>query len=452
MSSRAAWPAVRQSLAALYTLPGIPCVYYGTEAGLTRPRQNLFDDALLDDNSERARFLAKLARFRAERPALRRGRCRFESGSARCGVLAYSMTLGKESYLAVFNTAPDRMAFQLDRRRRRFSTQLASDASLENLADVLILPPDSFIVLKRDPKATAARAETPVVALSGPKKSAGAIGLRWSARGGVEISELFVICDGDFDRMIKIDDPGKGLLNLASARLDNGPHSLALLAKTAGGELALSKSWPVVVDNPYKRLAAAAAIQSADLLPPAEPSYRGQTRIKSAEIQSAGRDLRIRLAMGSVTSEWNPPNGYDHVYFNVFFALPGRPGKSVLPRLGSAPGDFRYSIGFQLHGWGARSFSAEDSSDDAYGAPLIGDIEQRADAKSGTVTFTFSSRFFDGLENLSRIKILVGTWDGYLGEPRGIASAKEDWKFYTVDGSPPAGHAMIFDRAEAVIP
>ena len=42
--TRAGEATVRQSLAALFTLPGLPCVYYGTEAGLKGAREDFFDD------------------------------------------------------------------------------------------------------------------------------------------------------------------------------------------------------------------------------------------------------------------------------------------------------------------------------------------------------------------------------------------------------------------------
>ncbi|MBI3552274.1 MAG: hypothetical protein HY077_07130 [Elusimicrobia bacterium] len=406
----------------------------------------MFREEDFDPNSERARFLAKLVRFRDERPALRRGRCRIEASCAQCGVLAYSMTKGRESYLVVFNTAPDRMAFRLDRRRRRFTTQLASDSSLESLSDVLVMPPDSFLVLKRDRAATPSRAGKPAVTLKPPVSRRGRIALRYALDSAAAIDQLHVICDASFDRMIRIEEPSAGTFEFDSARLDNGRHRIGLLAKTKAGDLALSADWPLTVENPYRRLAKAAGVKSSNLKPPAEPSYDGQISVKGIEILTSGRDLRLVLRMARVSSDWNPPNGYDHVYFNAFFELPGRPARSALPRLDCARGDFKYSLGFQLHGWGARSFSAEDSTADAYGAPIIGDIAQSADGKAKTVTFTFSSRFFDSVGDWRGVKVFVSTWDGYLGEPRGISNVKEDWKFYTVDGSPPDGLPKIFDH------
>jgi glycosidase len=453
MSARASWPAVRQSLVALFTLPGIPCVYYGTEAGLTAPRQNMFRAEYFDSHTERARFLSQLVRFRKERPALRRGRCRVETSSSECGVLAYSVTQGKESYLMVFNTAPDRRAFRLDRRRRRFSAQWASESALAALHDVLVLPPDSFLVLKRDRAALPARTERPLVSLAPLKVAApkGRAELRFRLSRPEEVESLHVICDGNYDRMIPVDDRASGCFSLDTARLDNGRHRLGLLAKTKAGDLALSSELKIVVDNPYRRIAHA-VVRDEDkagfavkLRHPAEPSYDGQLSVESLEVSTSGRDLRLELKMARVTSDWNPPNGYDHVYFNVFFDFPDKPGRSYLPRLGYSREGFEFNLGFQLHGWGVRSFSADDSAEEAYGAPVIGDVRQSADPAKGTVRLLFSSRFFDSIKDWAGVKIFVSTWDGYLGEFRSIAGAREDWNFYTVNG-PAEGLPKVFDH------
>jgi glycosidase len=64
MHSRAGWPAIQQSLVALFTLPGIPCVYYGTETEFTLARQNMFDEKYFKKQSPTAQFIKELIEFR----------------------------------------------------------------------------------------------------------------------------------------------------------------------------------------------------------------------------------------------------------------------------------------------------------------------------------------------------------------------------------------------------
>lgn len=455
MASRAPWPCVRQSLAALFTLPGIPCVYYGTEAGLTAPRQNMFREEYFDEHLERAAFLKRLVRFRKAHPALSRGRCKVEQTSPECGLLSYSVTRGKESYLAVFNTSPDRMVYRLDVRRRRFTALLGSEPALPPLSEIMVLAPDSFLILRRDRAAVPARGgrHDPVVMRPlkpGVYRGLIPIGFRVWEPG--ELESLQLVSNGNLDRAITVPDPASGRFEVDAAELGNGEHRLALLARSRSGELALSFESPITVRNPYRLIARAAlapenkAGLGVKLRPPAEPSYDGQTSIEEAEVYSSGRDLRLKLRMKSVTSDWNPPNGFDHVYFHVFFELPGRPGKKFFPKLDYGRDDFSFCLGFQLHGWGTRSFAAADSTPESFGAPLIGEIQQSVDPKAGTIAFTFSRRFFDGLRSFEGVRIYVATWDGYLGEPRGIAEAKEDWNFYTVGATSSKGLPKIFDH------
>jgi len=208
-----------------------------------------------------------------------------------------------------------------------------------------------------------------------------------------------------------------------------------LLARAKGGGLELCGESDIVVRNPYALITAAAVPEENKggpggvILPPAESSYAGQLSMRRVKALTSGRDLRLELTMANVTSDWNPPHGYDHVYFHVFFDFPGQRGKRFLPKLNHARADFDFNAGFLLYGWGSRSFAAKDSTPDAYGSPLIGETAQSADVKRKTITFTFSDRLFDSLRTLAGTKVLISTWDGYLGDLRELGEKKEDWSF-----------------------
>ncbi|MBI2362015.1 MAG: hypothetical protein HYV15_01330, partial [Elusimicrobia bacterium] len=167
--------------------------------------------------------------------------------------------------------------------------------------------------------------------------------------------------------------------------------------------------------------------------PPADPSYRGQLSMERVDALTSGRDLRLRFKMTDVTDEWNPPHGFDHVYFSVFFDFPGVLGKRFFPKLGYSRSDFEFNAGFLLYGWDMRSFGAGDSSPDAYGKPLVGDIGASADKDKNLVEFTFSASYFSSVADFSGTRVFVSTWDGYLGELRAVAAKKEDWSFFTLE-------------------
>ncbi|MDE2490953.1 MAG: hypothetical protein KGM24_08895 [Elusimicrobia bacterium] len=458
MHARASWPAVRQSLAALFTLPGIPCVYYGTEAGLTRARANMFDERHFDESSPASRLLRRLIRFRKRHPALADGKVRVERTSPSAGILSYAVERGDERYLAVFNTAPDRMVYGLRPEDGGLKPLLVS-SRVERRGGALLLPPDSFYVFRLSAAPARARAaEEPGPRLKPfpPGVLREEIAVRFSPPKGGSAEELFVVGDGNYDRKIRVPDPASGELRLSARELGNGPHRLALLSRAPSGALALRGEAPVVVRSPYHPLAAVEVPEEnkggpgGAIRPPAEASYAGQLSMRRVRALTSGRDLRLEIRMANVTSEWNPPHGYDHVYFHVFFGFPGSGGKPFLPKLNVPRADFAFDAGFLLYGWDHRSFAARDSSPDAYGSPLVGEVVQKADPRRKTITFTFSERLFDSLRTLSGTRVLITTWDGYLGDLRELAREKADWSF-SAPGADPAELPRIYDHAELTL-
>ena len=441
MSARAGLETVKQSLAALFTLPGLPCVYYGTEAGLTGARQDMFGTPDLE--APLAKFLRELIAFRKANPALSRGKLRLERVSHGPGLLAWSSTYKGRRLLCVFNTAPNAVACDLG--GAGLAVRLSSQART-SVPEVFLLEAGEFLVLEGECVAAAEQGPT----LHAPPKRTlkGAAALSYALPDPA--CELSLLDNGDYGRRVPLADPAAGTVELDTTRLGNGRHELRLLSKTKAG-LSLSAPVSVTVRNPY-RLMARAKVPAAQkgglggiVRPPADPSYRGQLSMSRVDALTSGRDLRLRFRMTDVTDEWNPPHGFDHVYFNVFFDFPGVPGKRFFPKLGYARSDFDFNAGFLLYGWDMCSFGAEDSTPDAYGKPLAGDVAAKADVARNLVEFTFSSSFFASTADFSGTKVFISTWDGYLGEPRAVADKKEDWNFYTTEG-PGAKVPKVYDH------
>jgi glycosidase len=465
IDARASEAAVDQSFVALMTLPGIPCLYYGTEAGLKGARENMFARSRWNEKSPRFKFIQSLIRLRKATPALRRGTLKVERSSHAAGVLAYSMTYRGDVVKIVFNTAPERVAFDPGQAGGKREILLASERK-HSIRRPMVLPPQSYLVYREAPsraggapaaeissgssrKGKDSRDDTPLVRIAKtPTRSLkGSEAIRFRVDPKAPIASLYLLPDGSVDRKLKVPAPRSGKFDLETAAIGNGKHEIRFLAKTRGGKLSLSDPATITIRNPYKRIDGAVVTEKGSagigvrLHAPADPSYGSQMSIEDVEVLSNGRDLRLALKMGSVTDDWNPPHGYDHVYFNVFFDFPGRPGKKIFPKLNHRPLGFEFNEGYLVFGWGARSFGAADSSETEYGSPLAGVVEQKADAKRSTVTLTFPGRAVDGM------KIFISTWDGYLGEFRGIANKKEDWEFYTLEDRNPAALSKIFDHA-----
>ncbi|HEY2665673.1 MAG TPA: alpha-amylase family glycosyl hydrolase [Actinomycetota bacterium] len=114
-------PQVTLGLACLFSLPGIPCVYYGTEQGLhgfgsdEAVREALWGGPGFKTSGYFYKEIARIAEVRSGQPALRYGRFYFRpiSGDGQNfavssfleGVLAYSRILNEDEVLVVANTS-----------------------------------------------------------------------------------------------------------------------------------------------------------------------------------------------------------------------------------------------------------------------------------------------------------------------------------------------------------
>ncbi len=433
--------AARQCLAALFTLPGLPCVYYGTEAGLAGARENMFDEKLCDPKRPEYKFLKSLIELRKSHPAFAVGSVELETSGPSCGVFAYTVAHGKSRYRVIFNTGPERRAYSLP-SDSGVKVVLSSDKV--SLDAVLTLRPESFIILDES-RVLAKKQSVAVPKLSVPNKPffKDPFAVKFSLPKGPKPSRLELLCDDDLDRKKPVRDLKTGTLLADPETLGGGKRTLRLLATMPGGARVLSK--PVGVDmRCCDRLLAERGVPPANkagfggrrLRAPAEASYDGQMSIERVRAYGRGRDLKLELLMDRVTDSWNPPEGYDHAYFGVFFKLPGRPGIESLPKMNAKLPGFRWDAGFLLYGWGSRSFSAKGSGPDAYGSPLPGEVKQSANPARRTVNFLFSERCFGKLKSFAGAQVLITTWDGYLGDLRPIAATPEDWSFSVADGGP----------------
>jgi glycosidase len=120
---------VTLGLACLYSLPGVPCLYYGTDQGLhghgsdAAVREAIWGGPAFDDQAEFYKHIQQIAAVRSQQSALRYGRFYFRplSGDGMTfgisgfpqGVVAFSRILNDQEVVVVANTSTTQ-AQQLD--------------------------------------------------------------------------------------------------------------------------------------------------------------------------------------------------------------------------------------------------------------------------------------------------------------------------------------------------
>ena len=123
---------------------------------------------------------------------------------------------------------------------------------------------------------------------------------------------------------------------------------------------------------------------------PTDVGFEGTADILGATVRSSGGATSLNLRMREISTLWNPPNGFDHVTYTIFFHHPDRPGTTVLPFLNAdMPDGLDWFAMARVHGFGNDVFGSDGATADAFG-PTIEPVPQVAGsvpAKSVILSF-----------------------------------------------------------------
>ena len=400
--------ALTLAMAALFTLPGIPVVYYGTEQGFTHQRASMFAGGWgsggrdhFDPNHPLALTLRSLADLRKVHAPLRRGWPTVLAETVDdAGILVWRMSHEGRHVLVALNTADE---------------------------------PQS------------------VKALSVGITNAQGLQPAWGLHG---------VPDG-----LKTDDQGRVDLSLAARDLrvwhwTDGQLRTTAAAGQAQAEEPLALSAHQGRDAPWVTVVDRSDPTGDDHGPqgqyvyPTDPVY---AQLRPADIhrvqvatrtEASGTALRITLTMAGLSTVWSPRHGFDHVAFTTFIELPDQPGGArVMPlQDGDLPADMRWHRRLRSHGWSLALFDHEGASTTHEGRPVNRGVKVSVDAQARTVTFTLSAAALGARANLKGARVWVNTWDW---DARYRALAPEA-AIYTFGGAP-AGQPKLMDATDVLV-
>ncbi|MBI5624209.1 MAG: hypothetical protein HY924_10550 [Elusimicrobia bacterium] len=382
-----------QALAALFTLPGLPVLYAGTEQGFTETRASMFAQGFGSggkDHFDRSHrlyvFIKRLAGLRAGQPALARGSLVPLHGAAwGPGPLAYRVDPSTvpggsgpgSPILVVFNTAEEEMlAPGLETglpEGTRFEPLLGLGVDGRGLrvgrrgALLLRLAPRSTLVLKALPAAPPSaedeageelleagvmintvrggnvRPPAPQARKRRKSKAPPPLATDKAARVFIEgssagVDSVSVVVDGRLGRPV----PARWLpderwvAELDASLLPDGEHTVTAMG-AAGSTVVWSPPRGLKIDLPYALAARVDDPLGDDHGPegryryPLAPGFEGRADIRSLSLyrRGSGAKLVITMAQG-LSGVWNPAFGFDHVCFHVFMDFP----EAVLGRKG----------------------------------------------------------------------------------------------------------------------
>jgi glycosidase len=465
-----------EALAFVFTIPGIPVVYYGTEQGFTETRQAMFAGGFdptspatsvasadrYDRTSALYRRIRALADLRKGSVALRRGGLEVRYDTVAAGPLAYRRTAPGETVWVLFNTA------KADALVSRLDTGLPGGSVLEVLhsewysamdpvpqvdADgtlTLVLPRQAVLILRPTGQTVAAPPPAAAIAVGTPLDGE-------TFTGDVTVvgtvtppsTALRMVLDGAVARATTVpvgaDGAFHAVLPISSFPAGTRQHDVAFYAPAANVS---TRPYRFTSQVPFAGDTYVFTDPTGDDRGPAgtygyplDSSFGHHMDITGVTLEVGATTLNLNVTLADLSTVWNPPNGYDHVAFSIFFSLPGQTSPAtVLPKLsGSAPPGFAWSLGQLSYGWEDRMYTSVGATADAYGGTSVTPVV-KTDPASKTVTFTYDRTVY-GLPTWSGVAVYVTTWDfdGIGGRLRPLCTVASQWEMG--GGTAGAAHA-----------
>ena len=470
--------ALRQGLAALFTLPGIPVIYYGTEQGFIVQRASMFAAGHgsggrdhFDTTSPLYRLIASLSRLRRGDTVFSRGTPRIlAQNSAGPGVIAWRLDApGRPPAIVVLNTADEPALLDKLSPDLPAGTRLAGRWSAEGEAPSVAVPADGRLTL-----ALPARAAWvwQVDAAAASRASAGAapalafepvpdvvtddlvVSGRASAPGPVQL-----VLDGRLAAAPTAvpDAQGQWTARVSTADLVDPAlrHSLVAWQPASG---AVSATAGFRVERQWQTAAELEDPAGDDHGPqgryryPTDASYAAQRSmdLRRVRVRTSGGALQLDLEMAGLVRSWNPPHGFDHLALTVFVELPGRaePGARVMPQQhGDLPGDLRWHRRVRVNGWTLATFESSGAGAAREGTPVSPGARLAVDHQARTVRLTLPAAALGGLPSLSGARIYVNTWD-YDAGYRALSASPEP---FAVGGGDPATGVRVMDDSPVIV-
>ena len=460
--------ALRQSLALIMTLPGIPTLYYGTEQGFKEQRAAMFAKGYGSGGLDHFNQQAPLYTYTRSLTTLRKQHQVFSRGvptilredAAGPGVLAYRMDHGNQSAWVVFNTAEQPVL--LDRlelfKGRQNTTKPAAlkgvwgvegaqfkrptefrmaDTAADGHAVNLLLPPRSTQIWIDEGQpgtrslhvaniAAKSKTELPQWPSNMPDKMAQDFELQgeWSLPQAAT-TELILVVNGQLNNAKAVEwlSPTQWHLRVdTSAWADASDQRLSLVVRDSKTQRVLAVSEPRFLrfEKQWTLVSEVVDPKGDDRGPlgtyvyPTDPSYYpGIYDIESMQVWRAQKSIRLKLKMGALSQSWNPANGFDHVVFTVFIGLPnGANSLQVMPmQQDQLPSGMHWHFRLRTHGWSNAMFSTKGASANTEGQPLLESAKLKVDAKAQTIQFDLPASLLSHLPDLKGLQIVVNTWD-----------------------------------------
>ncbi|MBK8286513.1 MAG: hypothetical protein IPK97_17515 [Ahniella sp.] len=457
---------LRQALLSIFTLPGIPTIYYGTEQGFTRQRPAMFAGGIdstgrdhFDSTAPLYRFIADLAALRRVHPVLSRGRPKVLVSSASAGALAYQMGEGQDALMMLMNTA-DRPRLLVAETTHAPGSRWVSRLTLDGrpvsvILDtasrvVLELPARSGVVLALEPDARSKVAVCRAIELNdGVADGNGDMQVSGRAGAGEEIK---VLLDGDLSSASPVQADAEGQFSLlirTDSMIDPERRHELRAYRPADGCVSARPDWSRYPVSGHRLSDGSSGRRYRPIRPgqvSADADYDArQGDLRSVAVSHSGDSRRIEIAMAALVRSWNPANGFDHVALTAFLEWPDQLGGSpVMPgQSAELPDQMRWHRRWRAHGWSNVLFAPEGADAEREGRPLDGGGRLSVDRARQVIQLDLPAQVLGHGGNWSGARLYLNTWD-YDGGYRKLTPDGAGFSFS--GGSNEPGEPLLLDE------
>ena len=464
--------ALKQALAMVFTIPGIPIIYQGTEQGLPETRMAMYEgghrnrEGSFDADSDLFVYLQQLSELRRSNPLMTRGTLEvLASETAGPGLLAYRRDYQGDQAVVLFNTADHSILMdRIDVGAEPgtifdplFTERFESDIVADDSGRLSLTLPGRSIAVSRPTERRVASVEVESIDLRVDPIGSDSVFVRdFELSGSVNQAgaDLQLLINGNADRRRDFMANENGRWTVTVPVRDLGRRaSYAQIFARESGELSAPIHYTSNVED------AAIAVQKDDppddahgptgaYVSPLQQESRRQREIESVRIRSAGGGLELTLTMAEVTDVWLPPNGFDNVVVTTFIDLPGMEGARELPLLdANMPDDLTWDLAHFATGWISYAYRATGASADREGEKLGTSPEAIGDSKTRTIRMFYDGDRF-GVDDWSGARFYVTTWDT-TGEGVYVDFQPEPSEWFFSGGSP--GDPKVMDDVLVVL-
>ena len=427
--------ALKQALAVVFTIPGIPIIYQGTEQALPETRMAMFKgghrnaEGSFDPESELFRHIQSLTALRTGNRVLTRGDLQvLAAEAAGPGLFAYRREYQGDVAVILLNSADHSILVNdLDVGvvgGSEFETlfTIGHDSPVAAHADgtlSMTLPARAVLVLQPTGEvSTATDVDGTNLALDAIDTSE-ALSADFELTGTVDGSgtPLQLIINGNADRTTEFaaaDDgswavtvPVRDLGQAENYLQIHAPGSGVLSERVSYATDVRDATLTVTVDDPDDD----AFGPTGNYIRPQHVASSRQREIESVTARAAGRNLEITLTMAEITRGWVPPHGFDNVAISTFFSFPDQDGMRVLPQLNAEmPNDLTWSLAHFGTGWISFTYRNAGATHDRQGEKLGVSPRVSADEENRTITFFYEGALL-GVDDWTGANIYISTWE-----------------------------------------